>query len=86
MGRATFVAWLYITAAACVAIAIGDRKWAWLIGGIVFFSVAHAARRQLKKEAESGRKGVSISFFGIAILLMLTGMLFLFWLQFKAGT
>lgn len=84
MGRISFVAWLFVMAAACVLIAIGDRSWGWLIGGIVFFAVANMARRQLKKEAESGREGASISFFGVAVLLMIVAMLFLFWLQFKA--
>ena len=84
MGRLSFVAWLYIMAATCVLIAIGDRSWGWLIGGVVSFVVANIARRQLEKEETSGREGVSISFFGVAVLLMIVAMLFLFWLQFKA--
>lgn len=36
MGRVTFVAMLYIMAAACVVIAIGDRAWGWAVGAIAF--------------------------------------------------
>jgi hypothetical protein len=84
MGRMSFVAWLFIVAASCLILAVVNSSLAWLIGGAVLFSVAIYAFRQFKKEEGSGREGVSISFFGVAVLLMIVAMLFLFWFQFKA--
>lgn len=84
MGRTTFVAWLYVMAAACVVIAIGDRAWGWLIGGGIFFGVAHVARRLLRAEAVQGRAGPRFSFVTVALLVMLVVMFLLFWLQTRA--
>ena len=84
MGRTTFVAWLFVTAAACVVIAIGDRSLGWLIGGIVLFSVAVFARRQLKKEQETAPAAPRLGFVGMAMLVMLLGIFFLYWLQTSA--
>lgn len=84
MGRISFVAWLFIAAIACLVIAAADFSPGWLIGGIVLLSVAIYALRQLKKEEETGHKGVSVSFFGMAMLVMIATMFLLFWLQFSA--
>lgn len=84
MGRTAFVAWLFVTAAACVVIAIGDRSLGWLIGGIVLFSVAVFARRQLNKERETASAAPRFGFVGIAMLVMLLGIFFLYWLQTSA--
>ena len=84
MGRLSFVAVLYIMAAACVVIAVAGRSWGWLLGAVVFFVVAIAARRQLKREHETGREPPRIGFVGLAMLAMLVVMFFLFWIQFSA--
>jgi hypothetical protein len=84
VGRTTFVAWLFVSAAACLVIAGVDASWGWLIGGVILFSIAMFARRQLTNEKETGRATASGGFVGIAILVMLVVMFFLFWLQFAA--
>jgi 1,4-dihydroxy-2-naphthoate octaprenyltransferase len=84
MGRISFVAVLYIMAAACVVIAVGGRSWGWLIGAVLFFVVASVARCQLKREHEMGREPPRIGFVGLAMLAMLVAMFFLFWIQFSA--
>lgn len=84
MGRITYVAWLYVMSAACVVIAIGDRAWGWLIGGVVFFFVAQFARRQLKVEIEKGHEPPRFNFVVIAMLVMVVIMLLLFWIQARA--
>jgi hypothetical protein len=84
MGRTSFVAWLYIMAGACVLIALGDRAWGWLMGAIIFFAVADLARRQLKKEVEAGPAPPRFAFVGLAMLVMLVVMFFLFWIQMRA--
>lgn len=84
MGRTSFVAWLFIMAVSCLILAAIDVSLGWFISGAALLTVAIYAKRQLKKEEDSGREGASISFFGTAILLMVTAMLFLFWIQFKA--
>ena len=84
MGRMSFVAWLFIMAISCLVLAGINASLGWLIGGIVLLSVAIYAMRQFKKEEETEREGVSISFFGAAILFMIVAMLGLFWLQFSA--
>lgn len=84
MGRTAFVAWLYIMAAACVVIAIGDRAWGWLIGGIVLYFIARLARRQLRTETEVGQAAPRISFVALAMLVTLVVMSFLFWIQMRA--
>lgn len=81
MGRITFVAMLYIMAAACVVIAFGDRAWGWAVGAVTFFLAAQFSRRQLKREVESDeRKGPRLSFVGIAMLVMVVAILLMFWL------
>jgi hypothetical protein len=84
MGRTTFVATLFIMAAACVVIAISDHAWGWLIGAILFSAVAIVARRRLKAEQETGRAPPRLSFVGLAMVGMLLAMGFLFWIQFSA--
>ena len=44
----------------------------------------HESRMNLKKEEQTGREGVSIGFFGVAIMIMIVAMLGLFWLQTSA--
>ncbi len=84
MGRTSFVAWLFIMSIACVVIAIGDRSLGWFVGGVVLSAVAFYARKKLREEASTGPGETSFSFVGVAILLMLVAMMFIFWLQFKA--
>jgi hypothetical protein len=84
IGRLSFVAWLFVMAISCLGLAVAKWSPGWLIGGVVLLSVATYAVRQFRKEEESEREGVSIGFFGIAILVMITAMLGLFWLQFSA--
>lgn len=84
LGRLAFVAWLFITAFSCFVVALTTSSLGWLGGGIVLLFVAIYARRQFKNEEETERKGVSISFFGMAILIMIVAMLGLFWLQSSA--
>lgn len=84
MRPTAFVAWLFVMAAACVVTAVADRSLGWLAGGIAFVSVAMYSRRQLKREREVGRAAPRLGFVGIAMLVMLLGMLFLFWLQTSA--
>ena len=84
MGRMSFVTWLFIMAISCLFLAVVNFSFGWLIGGVVLLSVAIYAKRQFNNEEETGREGVSISFFGAAIIFMIVAMLFLFWLQFKA--
>jgi 1,4-dihydroxy-2-naphthoate octaprenyltransferase len=83
MGKATFTAWLYIMAVACVAIAVGGKTWGWLIGAVVFLAVAEMARRMLKNE-EASEGPARVSFVALAILVMLSAMGILFWIQFRA--
>jgi hypothetical protein len=84
IGRLSFVAWLFVMALSCLVLAATKASLGWLAGGVVFLFVAVYAVRQFKKEAESEREGVSIGFFGIAILTMMVVMLGLFWLQTSA--
>jgi len=84
MGRALFVAWLFISALACLVIAGTRFSLGWLLGGIVLFPVAVSALRQFKKEQETGRATPSGGFVAKAILIMIAAMLFLFWLQSSA--
>ena len=83
MGKATFTAWLYIMAVACVFIAFGGKAWGWLAGAVVFFVVAEMARRMMKSgEASDGP--ARVSFIALAFLVMLSAMGILFWIQFRA--
>jgi len=83
MGKATFTAWLYIMGVACVAIAAGGKSWGWLILAVVFFVVAEMARRMMKNgEASDGP--ARVSFVALAMLVMLSAMGVLFWIQFRA--
>jgi hypothetical protein len=84
IGRLSFVAWLFVMAIACFIIGGTGSSLGWLVGGVVLLSVAVYAMRQFKKEAEAPREGVSIGFFGLAIVIMIVAMLGLFWLQFSA--
>lgn len=84
IGRLAFVAWLFIMAFSCLILAGTNSSLGWLVGGIALLSVAIYAMRQFKKEEETERQGVSIGFFGVAILIMIVAMLGLFWLQFSA--
>lgn len=86
MGKLTFVAWLFIMAFACFALAVGKSSAAWFLGSIVLLAVGVYASRQLQREAddETVDQGVSLGFFGKAILLMLAAMLGIFWVQFSA--
>ena len=84
VGRLVFVAWLFVMAIACFIVAGTNSSLGWFIGGVSFLAVAIYARRQFKKEEETERQGVSIGFFGGAILFMIVAMLGLFWLQFSA--
>jgi hypothetical protein len=84
IGRLSFVAWLFVMAIACFILAGTGSSLGWLAGGVVILSVAIYALRQFKKEAETPREGVSIGFFGLAVLVMIVAMLGLFWLQFSA--
>lgn len=83
IGRLSFVAWLFVMAIACLVLAGTNKSLGWLVGGIVLLGVAIYAARQFKHEAETEteREGVSISFFGVAIVIMLVVMFGLFWLQ-----
>lgn len=83
MGRATFTAWLYIMALACLGIAIGDKKWGWLVGSVIFLVVAEMARRMMRNE-EASDGPARVSFVALAILVMLSAMGVLFWIQFRA--
>lgn len=84
IGRLSFVAWLFVMAIACLVLAGTNKSLGWLVGGVVLLFVAVYAMRQFKKEEETEREGVSIGFFGVAIIIMLAAMLGLFWLQFSA--
>lgn len=84
MGRITFVAMLFVMAAACVIVAIGDRSWGWLVGSFVFISVAVMALRRLKQEQDEIRSSPRLSFVTLAILGMVIVMGGLFWMQFSA--
>lgn len=84
IGRLSFVAWVFITAIACLILAGTNSSLGWLIGGVVLLSLAIYAMRQFKKEQETERERVSIGFFGVAIMIMIVAMLGLFWLQFSA--
>jgi hypothetical protein len=84
MGRASFVAWLFVTAAACVVIAIGERSFGWLIGGLVLFSLAIYARRQFKNEQVAGQATPRFGFVGVAILIMLLAIYAIYWLSTSA--
>jgi ABC-type branched-subunit amino acid transport system permease subunit len=81
IGRLSFVAWLFVMAIASLVLAGTNKSLGWLVSGIVLLCVATYAMRQFKKEAETEPEGVSISFFGVAIVIMLVVMLGLFWLQ-----
>lgn len=83
-GRLSFVVWLFITAISCLILAGTNASLGWLVGGVVFLSVALYALRQFKKEEDAEREAVSIGFFGLAIMIMSVAMLGLFWLQFSA--
>lgn len=84
MGRLSFVILLFIMAISCFVSAGTDSSLGWLLGGLVFLVVAVYAMRQFKREEQTTREGVSISFFGAAMLFMIVAMAFLFWLQFSA--
>lgn len=85
-----FVIWLFIMAACCVVIALGDRSWGWLIGGIVFFAVAIWAQRLKNREQddededEESHTGPRLGFFAIAILVMMAAIYAIYWLSTAA--
>jgi hypothetical protein len=76
-----FVFMLFITAIDCFLIAIAGASWGLLIGGIVLLCVAISARRQYKKEQETGPEAFSPRFFAIAMLVTILAIYFLYWLQ-----
>lgn len=78
MGTIAFIGWLFLMAFACLALALMKFSLAWLSGGAVLLAVAIYALRQARREQVSEREGVSISFFGVAITLMLGGILGIF--------
>ena len=80
----SFVAGLYVMALACLLLAATNRSLGWFVGAVVFGFVATYAVRQFKKEEDTEREGVSIGFFGMAILVMIVVMLGLAWLQTSA--
>ena len=84
IGRLSFVAWLFIMAISCLVLAGTNSSLGWFVGGVIVLSLAIYAMRQFKREEETEREGVSISFFGAAILIMIVAMLGLFWFQFSA--
>jgi hypothetical protein len=84
MGSASFVAWLFVSAVACLVVAFAERSVGWLLGCVVLSTVALYARRQLRRESGGGRASASGGFVLTAIAAMLVAMAFIFWLQFKA--
>ena len=84
MGRMSFIVCLFIMAISCLILSGINTSLGWLIGGVVLLSMAIYAMSQFKKEEETEREGVSISFFGAAMLFMIVSMLGLFWFQFSA--
>ena len=84
IGRLSFVAWLFIMAISCLILAGTNSSLGWLVGGVIVLSIAIYAMRQFKREEETEREGVSIGFFGVAIIFMFVAMFGLFWLQFSA--
>jgi hypothetical protein len=84
VGRISFVAWLFVSALACLLLAAIESSLGWLIGGIILVLVAVFAHRLLKRERDVGRQGPSLRFAGLAMLAMLIVMGLLFWLQFSA--
>jgi hypothetical protein len=78
------VGWLFISAIACIVLAATNKSFGWLVGSVVLFLVAMYARKQLGREIEVGRENASGRFVGIAMLVMLVAMFFLFWLQSRA--
>ncbi len=81
-----FVAWLYITAIACVVVAIGDRSFGWLVGGLVAFAVARYAKTLLTRErgTRHAQAAPRLGFFAVSMLVMFGAMGAIFWLQFSA--
>lgn len=84
MGRASFVACLFVMAVACVVIAIGDRSFAWLIGGFVLVFLAIYARRQFKNEQIEGQATPRLGFVGAAMLIMLIALYAIYRLSISA--
>lgn len=84
MGRMSFVILLFIMAISCFVNAGTDSSLGWLFGGIIFLVVAVYAMRQFRNEEQTYREGVSVSFLGVTILIMLVALAFIFWLQFSA--
>ena len=82
----SFVIWLFIMAVCCVVVALSDRSWGWLIGGIVFFAVAMFARRLKNREQqeEENHAGPRLGFFAIAILVMVAAIYAMYWLSTAA--
>jgi hypothetical protein len=78
------VAWLFISAIACIVLAVTNKSLGWLVGSVVLLFVAMYARKQLGMEIEVGRENAYGRFVGIAMLVMLLAMFFLFWLQSRA--
>ena len=84
IGRLSFVAWLFVMAISCLVIAATSSSLGWFVGGVTLLGVAIYAMRQFRKEEETVREGVSIGFFGVAIIVMLVAMFGLYWLQTSA--
>lgn len=84
VGRLTFVAWLFIVSFSCFVVAATNSSTGWFAGGIAILLVAIFAKRQFKREEATEPQGVSIGFFGAAVLIVIIAMLGLFWLQFSA--
>jgi hypothetical protein len=73
----TFVGALYVFAAACLLIAVGDGSFGWFIGAGVSFAIAQYARRQWNREraGEPVRsRGYLVGGLFIFMLLAIYGM------------
>jgi heme O synthase-like polyprenyltransferase len=79
IGRLAFVAGLFIMAAACLTLAGTNMSFGWLLGAAIFSFVAIYAMRQFKQEEATERQGISIGFFGGAILFMVAAMVGMAW-------
>jgi hypothetical protein len=78
MGTIIYIAWLFLMAIACLALAAMKLSLAWLSGGVLLLAVAIYALRLAGRDQDSEREGVSIGFFGVAMSLMLGGILGIF--------
>lgn len=81
MRPATFNATLFVMAAACVLVALGEGSLGWFVGGMAFLGLGLYARRQRRREQEPGYEpGLGVGRFVFVLAILGVGIYGIYWL------